>query len=335
MDRRSFLKTTGAVAGAAALPAAASATETAPVAAPAIRRGYERLTVATRFPLDQPGTSTLLQRMTQTLDAMTEGRLSLAAAVPATAGIEADLMLGFPASEGDLAIAHDIVAGRPGGFDEPSTQGWLTLAGGYRLWSELALEEGRKVFYAGHTGAPLAWAREVSYRDVSGLAIAADGFAGRVVRALGSHTAPAGGDVEIAEGLSPLADTLQPTLTAFAAVAESPFHTAGRMLAVSMPLARFRALASGDQALVETAIAAAAPLAGTELSTHRRMARLTIERRNRPSSILFDRALVRRIEQASADLVSDAAKQHAIIAKLAASIAGFTRLTSPPASLTS
>lgn len=335
MDRRSFLKTTGAVAGAAALPAAAGASEAATPVAPAVLRGHERLTIATRFPLDQPGTFTVLQALSRSLAAMTEGRIELSAPETAKIEAEADLLLGFPDADGPLSIAHDIVAGRPNGFDEQATAGWLTVAGGYRIWSEVALEGGRKVFYAGHTGAPLAWARQDSYRDLTGLTIDTGGFAGRVVRLLGARTPSDDGVVEIVEGLSPLADTLHPTLTAFAAAAESPFHSAGRMLSMSMPIARFRALSSGDQALLETAIAAAAPLAGTELTTHRRMARLTIERRNRPLSILFDRALVRRIEQASADLLSDAAKQHATIAKLVASIEGFTRLTAPPASLTS
>lgn len=335
MDRRSFLKTTGAVAGAATLPAVAGASEAARPAAPTVLREHERLTVATRFPLDQPGTFTVLQSVSQSLAAMTEGRITLAAPEHATAQTDADLLLGFPEGEGALSIAHDIVAGRPGGFDEQATAGWLTVAGGYRLWSELALEGGRKVFYAGHTGAPLAWARQDSYRDLTGLKIDAGGFAGRVLDILGALKAPVEGGVEIAEGMAPLADTLRPALTAFAACGESPFHSAGRMLAMSMPIARFRSLSSSDQALIETAIAAAAPLAGTELSTHRRMARLTIERRNRPLSVLFDRALVRRIEQASADLLSDAAKQHATTAKLVASIEGFTRLTAPPASLTS
>lgn len=334
MDRRSFLKTTGVVAGAAALPAASGASQpTLPAAAPAVMRGYELLTVASRFPLDQPGTATVLESVSRTLAAMTEGRITLASPAPAKA--DADLLLGFPDGEGDLGIGHDIVAGRPGGFDEPMTLGWLAFAGGQRLWSELALEGGSKVFYAGHTGTPLAWARQDSYRDLSGLDIDAGGFAGRVVRNLGASTSPVAGSAEIAEGLSPLADTLHPTLTAFAACAESPFHSTGRMLAISMPIARWHKLSSGDQALVEAAIAAAAPLAGTELSTHRRMARLTIERRNRPLSILFDRTLVRRIEEASADILADAARSHATIAKLVASIDGFTRLTSPPTSLTS
>lgn len=331
MDRRSFLKTTGAAAGAAALPATASATSIAPPAAPAVSRGYEHLTVATRFPLDQPGTSTVLDRLRDSLAAMSEERLTLAAPVEASEGVVADLTLGFPQGLGELAIGHDIIAGRPGGFDEPATLGWLAFGGGYRLWSELALESDAKVFYAGHTGAPLVWARQASYRDLGGLAVGVDGFAGRVALALGSR--PAGATVEMAEGLSPLADTMHGTLTAFAACGESPFHTQGRMLSIAILVARWRALAPSDQAIVEHAIAAAAPLAGAELGSHRLMARLTIARRNKPMGVMFDRALERRIEEATADLMSDAASRHSAIAKIVASIDGYRRLTAPPVSV--
>ena len=65
MDRRSFLKTTGAVAGAATLPAVAGASEAARPAAPTVLREHERLTVATRFPLDQPIPYDLIAEITR------------------------------------------------------------------------------------------------------------------------------------------------------------------------------------------------------------------------------------------------------------------------------
>jgi TRAP-type mannitol/chloroaromatic compound transport system substrate-binding protein len=206
--------------------------------------------------------------------------------------------------------------------------GWLAFGGGARLWSELALETGHKVFYAGHTGTPLVWARQASYRDLDGLAVDVGGFAGRIARALGAH--PPGDSAEMAEGLSPLADTMHRTLAAFDACGESPFHTHGRMLSLSLPMARWQALSASGQAILEHAIAAAAPLAGSELGTHRRMARLTIERRNKPMSVLFDRALVRRISEAGDDLLAEAARSHPAIGRIVASLKGFRRLTSPP-----
>ena len=276
MDRRSFLKTTGAVAGATALPiASAAASET--LSAPALAAGRHRLRLGTRFPVDQPGTSTFLTRLAESVSAMSEGRIELK--VPMAADGGAELVLGFPEGPGDLAIAHEVVAGIPGGLDEPHTVSWLSFGGGLRLWSDLAYALGQKVFYAGHTGeGPSLWANAAELRTPKDRFVAIGGFGVRVATALGGTASP-DKRAEFLEGFSPLADLMSDLPRRFANCGGSPFHDKGRTLALTMPLSHWEAISASDKAIFEAAVASHAPLIGSEFRAHRAMAHHAMQQR--------------------------------------------------------
>lgn len=331
MDRRSFLKTTGAAAGVATLPVTASASE--PFPAPAVSQGRRQLRLGTRFPLDQPGTSTFLMRLADSIAAMSDGRIELEA--PSAVGAPADLMLGFPEgppSDQELALALDIVAGIPGGLDEPRALGWLHVCGGARLWSDIAFDGGLRQLYAGHTGLwPRLWSRlpEAVIETVTGIGIDTSGIGARIARGLGARIAPAP-EATLVESLSPTCDLVSRLPATHAYVSLTPFHDTGRIVALTTTRQLWETLSSSDQAILEAAVAGHATLIGAELAAHRVMAYRSIVERYRPAEFLLAPGLRGLIREATQDLLSDASKGRTPAARLLASIAGGKRLMLSP-----
>jgi TRAP-type mannitol/chloroaromatic compound transport system substrate-binding protein len=327
MDRRSFLKTTGAAAGVATLPVTASASE--PFPAPAVSQGRRQLRLGTRFPLDQPGTSTFLIRLADSIAAMSDGRIELEA--PSAVGAPADLMLGFPegpASDEELALALDIVAGIPGGLDEPRALGWLHVCGGARLWSDIAFDGGLRQLYAGHTGLwPRLWSRlpEPIVETVAGIGIDMSGIGARIVRSLGASIAPSP-DAMLVESLSPTCDLVSGLPAIYSQCRLTPFHDTGRIVALTMSRHLWDSLSSPDQAILAAAVASHTALIGAELAAHRFMAYNTIVGRYRPTEFRLATDLKNLVDEAIHRLLAVAAQGRTPAARLLASINGSKRL---------
>ena len=320
MDRRSFLRSSGAIAGATALPLAA---DTA-VAAPAIVKQRHRLSVATRFPVAQPGTSTFQTRLAEAVLAMSDGRIELMAPARATAGTSTDLILEFPRSEGEMAFAHDIIAGYPGGLSPAMFVTWLDFGGGARLWGDIAEATGRKAFYAGSThGGPKLWSRleKLDIEELTGISVDTTGFGRRVVAALGG-TLQAAPEADLADGFSPYVDFINGVPARYDWMFDSPFHPQGRVLSLTMPRGVWDSLSASDQALLEAAIAANARLVSTETVAHRRVTLSALITRSRVRPIRIDLTLQRRAETVAQDLLSEAAQANLATAKLVASMRG-------------
>jgi TRAP-type mannitol/chloroaromatic compound transport system substrate-binding protein len=184
MDRREFLRTTGAAAAAAsaatvvagpaalaeptkAAPAKPAPVESAPVKtappAPAIRKGTQELRLAMPWPDGTSGLADQARRLGQRILAMSEGRYRIDFVPAAGNGLaavragEADL---YHATEHDHLDAHRglaYFAGLPGdcGIAPQHLQAWILVGGGQELWDDVAGDFGVKALLAGHAGAQL------------------------------------------------------------------------------------------------------------------------------------------------------------------------------------
>ncbi len=323
MDRRSFLRSSGAIAGATALPLAA---DTA-VAAPAVVKQRHRLSVATRFPVAQPGTSTFQTRLAESVLAMSDGRIELMPPIRAAKDTSADLILEFPQSDGEMAFAHDIIAGYPGGLSPAMFATWLDFGGGARLWGDIAEAAGRKAFYAGTTNSgPMLWSRleHLDTEHLTGISVDTTGFGQRVVRALGG-TLQAAPEAELADGFSPYVDFINGVPARYNWMFDSPFHPEGRVLSLTMPRGVWDSLSASDQALLEGAIAANARLVATETVAHRRLTLSALISRSNMRPIRLELTLHRRTGSIAQDLLGQAANANLATAKLVASMRGCAR----------
>ena len=221
MDRRDFLKTTGA----AAVAGGASAAD-AQVPTPAILSGSKQVTLAS-YTGDLPGSGA--DRLARRIETATEGRYR----IELVSGADADLTYGSAWRHAGLHPAFAVFAGLPfsQGLDAPSQQTWLAAGGGAMLWDELAAEHGFKPLVVGHTGpSPGVWSavRLETPSDLVGARLHAEGLAGDVLRDLGAMPATfapedlrgalADGRLQAAEWLGPLA-AAAPDLAAAGAAA--------------------------------------------------------------------------------------------------------------------
>jgi len=221
MDRREFLKATGAAAAAAtAAGAQTAAAARESLAAPAVASGVKELRLAFPWPDGVAGPADQAHRLGQRLTAMSGGRYRIAFLPCADSGLaavragDADL---YYASEHDHLDAHPALAyfaGLPGerGIAARHLSAWMLVGGGQQLWDELAAELGVKAMLAGHTGGRpcfVASRRLSAMRELAGEKVVVSGLARDVVRGFGlepaalplSHVAAAlaGGELLAAE----------------------------------------------------------------------------------------------------------------------------------------
>ena len=148
MDRRDFLRTTGAAAVAAGTTVTpAHAIGDAP-AAPAVRSGSgcSRWARSGRSsPGSGPGAAGASHRDGHRRPLSHRGR---------DGNAEADLTYGGAGRHASLHPAFAFFAGLPfgQGLDAAAQHAWLAVGGGEMLWDELAAELGFKPLLAGHTG---------------------------------------------------------------------------------------------------------------------------------------------------------------------------------------
>lgn len=198
MDRREFLKSTGAAAAAATTAAtvAGTAAAQANVAAPAVSKGLQELRLAMPWADGVAGPADQARRLGQSIAAMSQGHYWLVPAFGVANGLAAvragDADLYF-ASEADHLDAHRglaYFAGLPGdrGLAPHHLQAWIGVGGGQALWDDLAGDLGVKAMLAGHTGARsylLATERIETMSALAGRKAAVQGLAHDVVRGLG------------------------------------------------------------------------------------------------------------------------------------------------------
>lgn len=202
MDRRSFLKTSGAAAASAGVAAPASGQT---LAAPAVGTGISEFTVAVALPDAVAGPHDDARRLLHRLVAATEGRCAFrvipvdpGGALPLELVARGGADLYFASDNDHVAIdpAFAWFAGLPGalGTAPDDLEAWLLAAGGHLLWDDLAADNGVKPLLAGHLGHPAGlWSDRpiAAPSDLAGRLISADGLALDVARGLGAEAAVA------------------------------------------------------------------------------------------------------------------------------------------------
>ncbi|MGQ0672263.1 MAG: hypothetical protein ACT4N2_05210 [Hyphomicrobium sp.] len=279
MDRREFLRTTGAVAATAAAAAAGStakaADESAPVHAPlpspAIVAGTRLLRVAMSWPDNGSGPAESARRLVRSITQATEGRLQFEIVVGAKSGIgtiaagEADA---YFVSEDDNREQHPAFAyfaGLPGRHSARpfGHAAWMSVGGGQVLWDSLSAEFGVKAFTAGHTGRSIGLSRVdllSTPADLVGRKVWAMGLARDVLRGLGAEPVtlpPSAVAVAIEKGEISAVDA-GGAITSFALGALRPGMTCsavsisrgGTALSFGLSRAFWEAMSAADQTIV-------------------------------------------------------------------------------------
>ena len=289
MDRREFLKSTGAAAAAATTATAVAETT---LAAPAVAKGLQQLRLAMPWADGVAGPADQAHRLAQRIASMSGDKIRLVPSFGVVNGLAA-----VRAGEADLyfASAHDNLdahrglayfAGLPGdlGLTPNHLQSWIALGGGQALWDELSGDLGIKPLLAAHTGSRtlmLAMERIDTMSALTGRKAYVEGLARDVARGLGLEPvsmAPA----ELAGAMQRgylLAAECGGAITSYALGlhAVAPYATGTSInrngTALSLGIARtlWDRLGESDQAMVAAAAAAEYQLSLAEEEAHRPM----------------------------------------------------------------
>lgn len=269
MDRRTFLKTTGVAAGAAAA--------TAPLGAPAIAQERQEWKMVTTWPKNFPGVGTGAQRLADRITTLTDGRISvkLFAAgelVPpfesfdAVAGGTAEIYHGAEYYWQGKHPAFSFFTSVPMGLTGLELNAWIYHMGGQELWNQLANGFGIQPFLAGNTGVQMGgWFRNEirSIDDLQGLKYRMPGIGGEALRQLGVNVivTPGGeifqalqsGAIDGTEWVGPWNDLA----FGFYRVAKfyyyPGFHEPGSGLSCGINKEKFDALSKIDQGIIQAA----------------------------------------------------------------------------------
>src|SRR5262245_6490283 len=276
MDRRDFLKTTGAAAVSGGAASASAAASEAQPGAPAIFSGSRQLTLASDA-RDLPGCGA--DRLARRIETATGGRYRIELAT----GAEADLTYGSAARHADAHPAFAVFAGLPfsQGFAATAQLTWLAAGGGSMLWDELAAAHGLKTLVVGHTGPSLGvWStiRLETPSDLAGARVHAEGLAGDILSELGAvpailapqevRSALGDGRLQAVEWLGPLAAPA-PDLQPLAQRLYRPgFNPCGQLLSLGIAKPLWDDLGPADQAIFEGCAAEAYQLSLTEARAH-------------------------------------------------------------------
>lgn len=312
MDRRDFLKTTGAAAvaaGTAAAPAGATEAQAGPVTRP----GARLLTLGSQWAPEPAGFGS--ERLARRIETATDGRYRI---VVEHGHADADLTYGSAGRHAKLHPAFAFFAGLPfaQGLDAPAQQTWLAVGGGEMLWDELAAEFGFKPLLAGHTGASAgvwAGARLETAADLARARLHVEGLAADVARALGAtpvlmaphelRAALAGGRIQAAEWLGPLA-VAAPDLRPLAQRLYEPgFHRGGTMLSLAVRRTLWDGMSAADQTIFEACAAQEYHLSLADTRAHALLVGQVEAPAKWPVRLAWTDTVSEALDQASAEVV--------------------------------
>lgn len=343
MDRREFLKSTGAAAAATTVAATATAAAEATPAAPIAGKGLQQLRLAVAADDGFAGPADWAHRLARSIAELSGGRLHVTptfGVTDAAAAVRAgDADLCFDAV-GNLLDAHRgfaYFAGLPGdqGLDPRRLQAWIAVGGGDALWDDLAGDIGLKPLLAAHTGSQslmLATASISSMASLAGVKAHVAGLARDVARGLGmdvvslppGELAPAmqQGAVQVAECGGAIASYALglPAVAPYAAGTSINRNGTAMYLGVRRDL--WDSIAPGDQALLASAASSEFQLSLAEEEAHRRLL-YPEPPADRVWPIAAD--LAHAIENVAAAVVAHAAGTDARSRRIADSYAAFTR----------
>ncbi len=268
MDRRSFIKTSGIAAGAAAAST---------LAAPAVAQSRKELVIVSTWPRDFPGLGISAQRHAKRIEELTEGRIKV---TYYAAGERVGAFASFDAVASGNAQAYNAAdyywkgkhpgwayfTAVPFGLTYTETDAWIKFGGGQALWDEIADKFGLKCFNVGNTGVQMGgwFNKEInSAADFKGLKMRIPGLGGDVLAKLGASpvSLPGGqiyenlvsGAIDATEWVGPYNDYFMKFYEAAKFYYYPGMHEPGSMLSFGMNKSWWSKLSKNDQAIIEAA----------------------------------------------------------------------------------
>ena len=344
MDRREFLKSTGAVAATSAIGTAVSAADGAP-AAPAISKQLRELRLALPWMESAAGPADWARRLSRDVMSLSDGRLRLtpmfgvASFLAAVRAGDADLYFGDITDDANAHRAFAYFGGLPGdhGMAPQHLQAWLQVGGGQELWDDLAADLGIKPLLAAHTGTRsflLAAERIETMGALSGRRVRVHGLACDVARGLGLEPAElppaeiAGsmrrGDVLAAECGGAIVSYALGLRTAAPYAAGASMNGRGRALALCVRRKLWDDMDASSQAILAAAAATEFHASLAEEEAHRPFLHARAPQ-DRTWPIAAE--LAHAIQRIADAVVAHAAGTDAPAARISTSYAAFKRAT--------
>ena len=351
MDRREFLRTTGAAAAATTTVAAVAADVALPkapqqsdeIAAPALYSGIQPLRLAVAWPDAVAGPADHARRLAQRIATMSAGRFRIAVVPGIADGFsavragDADL---YYASEHDHLEAHRALAyfaGLPGeqGIAPRHLIAWMLVGGGQDLWDDLAADFGVKAMLASHCGKScFVAARRIEHiRELSGERVSVTGLARDVVRGFGLEpvTVDAAhlpallerGDLLAAERGEAITTHVLGLFPVAPYSVGTSVNRQGAALSLGVRRRLWESFSASDQAIFAAAAAAETQLALAEEEGHRRLLRHD----SSPEAIWpLAQELERAIARVADAVVAHVAATDIFAARINASFVAFRRM---------
>jgi len=268
MDRRSFIKTSGAVAGAAAATT---------LAAPAVAQSRKEMVIVSTWPRDFPGLGISAQRHAKRIEELTEGRIKV---TYYAAGERVGAFASFDAVASGNAQAYNAAdyywkgkhpgwayfTSVPFGLTYTEIDAWIQYGGGQQLWDELADGFGLKCMQVGNTGVQMGgwFNKEInSAADFKGLKMRIPGLGGDVLAKLGASpvSLPGGqiyenlvsGAIDATEWVGPYNDYFMKFYEAAKFYYYPGMHEPGSMLSFGINKSWWSKLSKTDQAIIQAA----------------------------------------------------------------------------------
>ncbi|MEL6751084.1 MAG: TRAP transporter substrate-binding protein [Pseudomonadota bacterium] len=269
MDRRSFLKTTGAAAvGAGAVSA---------VASPAIAQSRKEMAIVSTWPRDFPGLGISAQRVAARITELTDGAINVTyfAAGEKVGAFDSFDEVASGNSQAYIAADYYWKGKHPGwayftavpfGLTYTEIDAWIKFGGGQELWDKLADGYGLKNFAVGNTGVQMGgwFNKEIeSADDLKGLKMRIPGLGGDVMSKLGASpvSLPGGqiyenlvsGAVDATEWVGPYNDYFMKFYEAAKYYYYPGMHEPGSQLALGLNKSFFEGLSKTEQAIIQAA----------------------------------------------------------------------------------
>ncbi len=268
MDRRSFIKSSGLVAG---------ATAATTLSAPAIAQKRTEMVIVSTWPRDFPGLGISAQRLAKRIQELTDGRIHT---TYYAAGERVGAFASFDAVASGNAQAYNAAdyywkgkhpawaffTSVPFGLIYTEMDAWIKYAGGQQVWDEVADQFGLKCWAAGNTGVQMGgWFNKEmnSAADFKGLKMRIPGLGGDVLAKLGASpvSLPGGqiyenlvsGAIDATEWVGPYNDYFMKFYEAAKYYYYPGFHEPGSQISFGINKSWLTKLPKLDQAIIHAA----------------------------------------------------------------------------------
>ncbi len=267
MNRRSFLKKSGA--------AVAGVATTSALAAPAIAQDKKELKMVMSWPKGFPGLGTAAARFGKRLTEASGGKYTVKLfgggelvhplkCLDALQEGTADLYHSAEYYYQGKVKAYAFFAAVPFGFRPDEMDAWIHYGGGQKLWDELSAQFNVKPFVCGNTGSQMGgWFKKPikSVEDFKGLKMRIPGLGGDVIKALGGTSVTLGGAeimpslqsgaIDATEWVGPYNDLAFGFYKVTKHYHYPGFHEPGTVLSLGVRKNLYDKLPKSDQALIE------------------------------------------------------------------------------------